>query len=292
MKVEAIGNIFFDVSNADFTVTDTLKPTITAVATPPANASGWNNSNVTVALTATDDPAGSGVKSITYSAVGGQPIASTTVNGASTNVLISGEGITTLSFFATDNEGNTSDVGSITIKLDKTAPQAYLQFDPAKKDFVLFGRDSLSGTAAGARTPSAIKRLQTGDRNLRAELRTYDLVDAPGNTLQLVHSAALESGDAVVGITTLQYNGGPVTRPSYNIVFAEWTLKKNAFDTLRQDAAVTSPIQTAVANWKAKDNVTKITRVSGGITSQSTVPGMFLLRLVASNGAMSIESTP
>ncbi len=83
-----------------------------------------------------------------------------------------------------------------------------------------------------------------------------------------------------------------MTRPSYNIVFAEWTLKKNAFDTLRQDAAVTSPIQTAIANWKAKDNVTKITRLSGGVTSQSTVPGMFLLRLVASNGAMSIESTP
>ena len=289
VKVEAVGNVFFDVSNANFTITDTVKPTISASVSPAANAAGWHKSNVTVTLTAEDDAMGSGVKSITYSAVGAQPIPSTTVNGSSTNVVISSEGVTTLSFFATDNAGNTSDVGSVTIKLDKTAPEAYLRFDPAKTDIAVFGRDSLSGITADALSPSSVRRVQTGDRNLRAEIRTYDLVDAAGNTLQLVDSVGLTKDDATAGIQTLQYNGGAVTRPPYSLLFFEWTLKKNAFDTLDQTFLV-SPSQSSRATWRAKDDLTKITTVINGVETRTTVPGMFLLRLATNKGALSIET--
>jgi hypothetical protein len=73
--------------------------------------------------TVTDESGGSGVKSITYNATGAQPIASTAVNGTSTNVLIGTEGITTISFHATDLAGNVeSPDHTVTVKLDKTAP--------------------------------------------------------------------------------------------------------------------------------------------------------------------------
>ena len=292
MKIEALGNVFFDVSNANFTITDTVKPTIVATVTPAANAAGWHKSNPTITLTATDDAAGSGVKSITYSATGAQTIPSTTVNGSTTNVVISVEGTTTLSFFATDNAGNTSDVGSVTIKLDKTAPEAYLRLDPATRDVVLFGRDGLSGTSAGAVAPSRVQRVMTGDRNLRAENRTYDLVDAAGNTLQLLVSAALTTDNAVAGIQTLQYNGGAVTRPPYSLLSFEWRLKKNAIDELTQTFVVTFPAQTANASWKAKDNLTRLTTTVGGTQVKTTVPGMLLLRLATNKGALAIETTP
>jgi hypothetical protein len=288
VKIEAVGNIFFDVSNANFRITDTVKPTITATVAPPANAAGWHNTNPTVTLTATDDANGSGIQSITYSATGAQPIASTTVNAATTSIVISAEGITTLSYFATDNEGNTSDVGTTTIRLDKTAPEAYLQFDPARKDFSLFGRDAGSGVPTGAVTPSSIRRNPTGDKNLRAENRTYDLVDTAGNTLQLVVSVGLTKDDAVAGIQTIQYRGGNVVRPAYNALFAEWKLKKNAYDELKQEGVVTTPASRAQARWTAKSNQTVIT-TSGGTT---TVPGMFLLRLATANGTARVESTP
>ena len=288
VKIEALGNVFFDVSNANFTITDTIKPTITASVAPPANAAGWHNSNVTVTLTATDDANGSGIKSITYSATGAQTIPSTTVNAATTNVVITAEGITTLSYFATDNEGNTSDVGTTTIRLDKTAPEAYLQLDPAKKDFALFGRDGLSGVPSGPVTPSSIRRNPTGDKNLRAENRTYDLVDAAGNTLQLVVSVGLTKDDAVAGIQTIQYRGGAAVRPAYNALFAEWKLKKNAYDELKQEGVVTSPPSRAQARWTAKSNQTVIT-TPGGTT---TVPGMFLIRMATSSGTVRVESTP
>ena len=99
------------------------------------------------------------------------------MNAATTNVVITSEGTTTLSFFATDNEGNTSDVGTLTIRLDKTAPEALPPFDPARKDVVVFEQDSLSGTSPGVLTPSLVQRVPTGDRDLRAENRTYDVVD-------------------------------------------------------------------------------------------------------------------
>jgi hypothetical protein len=102
---------------------DTAPPTSSGQLSPLPNANGWNNSNVTVTISATDNTGGSGVQSITYSAMGAQPIVSTTVNGASTNIVISTEGTTTISFHATDNAGNAeSPEHTVTVKLDKTNP--------------------------------------------------------------------------------------------------------------------------------------------------------------------------
>ena len=187
-------------------------------------------------LTATDDANGSGIKSITYSATGAQPIQSTTVNAASTDVVITANGITTLSYFATDNEGNTSDVGMTTVKLDKVAPEAYLQFDPVKRDIAVFGRDGLSGTPAGPRRRPAFSETERRQEPACGDPHV-DLADAAGNTLQLVHSVGLTKNDAVAGIQTLQYNGGAVVRPVYNVMFFDWKLKQNALDELHRSSS-------------------------------------------------------
>src|SRR5207245_2794570 len=53
---------------------DSAPPTTTAAVLPSPNGAGWNNTAVTVNLTATDNAGGSGVKQITYSASGAQSI--------------------------------------------------------------------------------------------------------------------------------------------------------------------------------------------------------------------------
>jgi hypothetical protein len=120
------GNYAISFVDGVLTVTayvDNTAPTTTAKVAPAPNGAGWNNSNVTVTLTATDEQYGSGVKSITFSASGAQSIASTTVNGSSATVpVISAEGTTTISFFAKDNVGNTETAKTIVVKLDKTGP--------------------------------------------------------------------------------------------------------------------------------------------------------------------------
>jgi len=75
-----------------------------------------------VSLSATDNPGGSGVKEITYSATGAQPIAGTTAPGSSASIPVTVEGETTITFFATDNAGNAESPKAVTVKIDKTKP--------------------------------------------------------------------------------------------------------------------------------------------------------------------------
>jgi hypothetical protein len=105
-----------------FRQVDIIPPTTHATLSPAANAAGWNNTNVTITLNSVDEPGGSGVKQITYSASGAQTISSTVVAGGSASVLISVEGVTTIRFFGTDNAGNVEPAQSLTIKVDKTPP--------------------------------------------------------------------------------------------------------------------------------------------------------------------------
>ncbi len=100
---------------------DTTPPVTTAVVAPPPTSFGWNNGNVVVTVSATD-PSGSGVRFLTYSATGAQPIASTTVGVASVPVFLSMEGVTTLSFFAQDNWGNIESPNTQAVRIDKTDP--------------------------------------------------------------------------------------------------------------------------------------------------------------------------
>jgi hypothetical protein len=112
---------------------DAVPPTTTAALAPAPNAAGWNHSNITVTLSAADNTGGSGVRSISYYATGAQTIGSAaspvtvtasagTSGSFSTPVDLDTEGLTDLSFFATDNAGNVEGVQSVSVRLDRTAP--------------------------------------------------------------------------------------------------------------------------------------------------------------------------
>lgn len=148
---------------------DTIPPVSTETVSPNPNSAGWNDTNVTVALNSADnETGGTGVKQITYSATGAQTIASTIVNGASASFTISTEGITTITFFGTDNAGNVEAPHTLIIRLDKTPPTITGSATPASNAngwnntnvTVSFQcADSLSGLAAGS--PPAPTTLST-----------------------------------------------------------------------------------------------------------------------------------
>ena len=98
--------------------TDAIAPTI--VSFSPEN---WQPGNTLIQLVASDNSA---VDSITYSATGAQTIATKTVPGNTTTVLINVEGMTTLSFYATDTNGNVSASTTISTRIDSAAPQISL----------------------------------------------------------------------------------------------------------------------------------------------------------------------
>ena len=87
---------------------DNIAPTVTHTVTPAPNADEWNNSDVTVRFTATDDDAGSGVEpgSVTPDRV-------ISVETPVTGEVVNGQ--------ASDVAGNIG-TDSVTIRLDKTPP--------------------------------------------------------------------------------------------------------------------------------------------------------------------------
>lgn len=117
-----------DLANNQSAVSDELLVTVdtknpsTAVSSPQANGAGWNNSDVRVSLSATDNDGGSGVDKITYSASGAQTIGQTNVSGSSVEVILDREGTTTLTYYAIDEAGNVEAQETLTVKLDKSAP--------------------------------------------------------------------------------------------------------------------------------------------------------------------------
>ena len=101
---------------------DTTVPATTAALSPAANAAGWNNSDVTVSLNATDNANGSGIKEISYVVSGGQSVPFTTVNSSTVNIPITAEGQTIITYFARDNAGNTESPQTLIVRIDKTPP--------------------------------------------------------------------------------------------------------------------------------------------------------------------------
>ena len=103
---------------------DSTSPVTTASVSPSPNANGWNNEDVTVTLNSADNEStgGTGARQITYSASGAQSIDSTVVQGNSASVTVNAEGITTITFFATDFAENVEAIKTVVVKIDKTPP--------------------------------------------------------------------------------------------------------------------------------------------------------------------------
>jgi hypothetical protein len=161
---------------------DTTPPTTTAIPVPSPNANGWNNGDVTVTLSANDEPGGSGVKEIRFSLTGAQG-GSGVVAGSTASVRFSSEGNSTLTYFATDNAGNKEAAKTLVVRIDKTAPTVTFGsptpppnaagWNNSNVSIAFAAADSLSGLAAT--TPSSPLVLTTEGRGVTQGVTVTDL---------------------------------------------------------------------------------------------------------------------
>jgi len=107
---------------------DGIAPVTTAIVSPAPNAKGWNNTDVTVSLDATDLASGildtpvGWVDQLQYSLAGAQPGDPQTVAGHSASFGISTSGVTNVRYFATDAAGNNEATNTLAVRLDAVAP--------------------------------------------------------------------------------------------------------------------------------------------------------------------------
>jgi Bacterial Ig domain/Chitobiase/beta-hexosaminidase C-terminal domain len=97
---------------------DTTPPTTTITCNSATCTAWYNTTPVTVALAATDDTGGSGVKATYYTTNGSTPTTSSTVYTAPFTVSAT----TSVKFFSVDNAGNSEAVKSQAIQIDTIAP--------------------------------------------------------------------------------------------------------------------------------------------------------------------------
>ncbi len=211
---------------------DKTPPTLTfGTATPSANGSGWNNTDVTFAFTTTDNLSGVDSTSVP------SPL-SLTLEGSSVNRSVT----------VTDVAGNSATVTSPTVKIDKTAPTVQATASPTpngagwnKTDVTVSfaGADSLSGIAAC----SPVATLTSEGKNQSASGTCVDNagnvsvpaiasginIDKTGPTLtiaspangSIVTSSNLTAtgtiSDALSGLTNVTCNGNAATFTSTSI---------------------------------------------------------------------------
>ncbi|HKV64044.1 MAG TPA: hypothetical protein VJO16_19210 [Candidatus Acidoferrum sp.] len=204
-NVYVAGQTQGSVNGTDFTTIaysrpDTTPPVTTAIASPGANSNGWNNSNVTVTLNSTDsENGGTGVKQIQYALSGAQSLDTQTLPGSVGSVTISAEGMTTLTYFGTDNAGNAEQSKALTVQIDKTPPvvsgmpSGCALWPPNNKMVqvaTITAADALSGLAPGSFQV-------TGSSNEPSDPNNPDVVITPngsgGYSVQL-RAARLGSG--------------------------------------------------------------------------------------------------
>jgi len=120
---------------------DYVNPTITATldpATPDGNFD-WYKSPVTITLTATDNVEVAAI----YYRIDGGPWKTYTVP-----ITIDVDGEHTVDFYAVDEVGNPSDTGTVSFKIDKTAPTVSITF-PTAGYIYLFGKELFKNPFGG-----------------------------------------------------------------------------------------------------------------------------------------------
>ncbi|MHA6482907.1 OmpL47-type beta-barrel domain-containing protein [Paenibacillus sp. strain BS8-2] len=132
---------------------DLLAPESTITIEPGSSEHGWRKSPVTIELEAIDADNGSGVKEIMYSLAGAQSLPEVAVTGPQTSIVIEAEGVSTISYYARDQAGNTEIAKLEEVRIDRTAPSLSLTGGGAYNVDQLVSvscaaEDALSGLAA------------------------------------------------------------------------------------------------------------------------------------------------
>ena len=127
----AAGGDGSDAGAFEYVDPDASAPTVEAAPTPLPNEDGLNSSDVTVTIDASDEENGSGVWRVSYSASGAQQVPEQNVESDKADLVISADGETVVTYWATDNAGNRSESRTLTLRLDKTPPETSISSGPS-----------------------------------------------------------------------------------------------------------------------------------------------------------------
>ena len=241
-----------------------------------SSTSIWFTTNVVTSLSATDNL--SGVAYSEYSFDDGA-----TWNLYNLPFVLGEEGNHTVLYRSTDFAGNIENTQSVTVKIDKTAPEANVRFDSATKDLEVSGEDNLGGPVAVSAVETYLKDLdEHGERT-----RTYTLTDAAGNQTNMDIEIKREGHEIKAEVVGLRYGDNDTVDIPENSLKFEWsTSRDGGIKELEQKLEVEDLFQ-AKAKYEAKKGQTRIVIEQYGEVKQELIkPGLVPLKLNTAKGAL------
>ncbi len=248
-------------------LTDHTPPVTIIQTTGTQSLENWYRSNVTVTLTAQDD--NSGILKTEYSIDNGK-----TFQTYTNPVLISTEGINNVYYYSVDKAGNQEKPKELNVKIDATAPEIIVRFNPEIKLLQATGRDEESGIGTVIQTDKVII-----------------VKDKAGNTTQFDifmknSKISARAGLQNMIINSLNYNNKATTISSTTLITV-WNLdKNNNLDHLIQTFTIKGQ-ETVVAIYNDKnDKTTIIERQKRGKKEKSSIQGLGIIKLQTEKGKL------
>ncbi|MCX6718454.1 MAG: hypothetical protein NTY81_02525 [Candidatus Staskawiczbacteria bacterium] len=238
---------------------DLLPPVSTATLTGAIGQPGFYRSNVNANIKATDDS--SGVLDMEYNLddAGWQKISDDTAV-----IPVSKEGKHSIIFFSTDKAGNNEQEKTITFTIDKTAPEAVIQFDPGIKDLKFYPAESSDSIS---------------DKD-----DVIILTDHAGNTTEIDLKSKNRKILMSAEIKAIKYNGVSVDISKNQMAFL-WLYDKNKNLKMLSQYAKSKKEYNVLAVYDGK-NTSLIGKDSSGKILKS-LSGLKIIKITTNKGDLS-----
>lgn len=250
---------------------DLAGPVSTAELSGHKGVDNFFRSNVEVFFAASDDSAGV-LKSL-YRLDNGAwqecppPPLPSPQGGGNCSVIIDAEGVHELDFYSVDRAGNKEPMQSVEFVIDKTPPEAFIQFDAASKDVRFTGTDNLSSS----------DKILISDADDR-----ITLCDQAGNETILRLKEKDRKRKQRIEIRELLYNGKPADIKKTILQFSwQFDKKSGHLKQLEQRARSRKDFNIEAVY---KNNRTKITGRDHSGKIKLDLPGLVLLKIQTKAG--------
>jgi hypothetical protein len=272
----ALAGAFYDDvgANADqgsayaFTL-DLVAPTTTLALAPAADGRGWNDSAVTVTLSAADS--GSGPDKTYYSLDGGDSIS---VYDAAAKPVVTAEGTTAVLYYSTDVAGNVEAVKGVAVHVDTTRPSTAPVLSPPANGAGWNNRPvtlALTATDAGSGPDKTYYRLGTSGPFIVYDPAAKPAVTAEGTTTVEYYSTDLVgNAESAASLTVRIDSTAPVTSVPAGALPSGWSKKPATIVFVPDDARSGMNGGAAKTEYSSDGGATWTTGISATVSAQGS----------------------
>jgi hypothetical protein len=161
----------------------------------------------------------------------------------------------------------------LTIKMDKTPPEAKISVDPATKDLLVEGADNLT--------------LTTVNKDVAGN---YIITDEAGHTTKLIFSKTYTGKILTYAkLTGIQYDNNPAIKLPSSYFLYVWNLLVNPQILLSQTIYVNNTYTVSAVYDKKLNKTTVLLKQKGAVIKKQEFSGLKIIKFITNKGIVGYE---